>query len=375
MKVLFLEPFFGGSHRDFAKGFVEHSRHEVDLVTLPARFWKWRMRGAALEFFRQVPDVSKYDAVFATDMMDVSDFLALAGPDRPPLLLYFHENQLSYPLAPREKRDFHLGFTNIISARAADRVLFNSQFHLDDFYTAARRLIKQMPDFRPARILDEIRKKTDVVYPGCRFPASGDLAEPFETAEPVGKGDPPLIVWNHRWEYDKDPELFFRVLGRLKRKGIRFSLAVLGEKYDLYPDVFDRAGQDFSDEIRTFGYAESRREYQSWLARGSIVVSTAIQENFGISVVEAVRFGCFPLLPSRLSYPEIMPRDLHGEIFYQDEKKLTEKNLTEKLKNHLVSPEKFFRARRELSRHVQRFSWEILVNQYDNILENLIINP
>jgi hypothetical protein len=35
---LFLEPFFGGFHREFARGLVAHSRHQIDLLTLPARF-------------------------------------------------------------------------------------------------------------------------------------------------------------------------------------------------------------------------------------------------------------------------------------------------------------------------------------------------
>ena len=40
LKFLFLEPFFGGSHREFAKGLISHSRHRIDLMTLPARFWR-----------------------------------------------------------------------------------------------------------------------------------------------------------------------------------------------------------------------------------------------------------------------------------------------------------------------------------------------
>lgn len=48
LKFLYLEPFFGGPHREFTQGWVAHSRHCIDLLTLPARFWKWRMRGAAL---------------------------------------------------------------------------------------------------------------------------------------------------------------------------------------------------------------------------------------------------------------------------------------------------------------------------------------
>ena len=52
MKFLFLEPFFGGSHRYFSEGLSQHSRYRIDLVTLPARFWNWRMRGAALYFLK-----------------------------------------------------------------------------------------------------------------------------------------------------------------------------------------------------------------------------------------------------------------------------------------------------------------------------------
>ena len=37
LKILFLEPFFGGSHKDFALGFQAHSRHDIDLVSMPAR--------------------------------------------------------------------------------------------------------------------------------------------------------------------------------------------------------------------------------------------------------------------------------------------------------------------------------------------------
>ncbi len=366
MKVLFLEPFFGGSHQDFATGFAAHSRHDVTLVTLPASSWKWRMRGAALAFLQKIKDIASYDLVFATDMMNVTDFLALAGPSRPPLVLYFHENQLSYPLSFREKKrtpDVGLGFINITSALAADQVLFNSAFHLNAFAKEVRKLIKQMPGPRPSQMVNRVLEKTRVVYPGCRFPAEPVSAT--TRSSDSHPSDPPLIIWNHRWEYDKQPEVFFRVLGRLRDKGMPFSLAVMGERYDRYPAVFDRAKQTFGDQIKVFGYVPSRAAYHAWLARGSVVVSTAIQENFGISVVEAVRFGCFPLLPQKLSYPEIMPEKYHPDILYR-----SETQLFEKLAYHLLHPEAGQSVQKALCDHVQQFSWEILGPQYDNLLEN-----
>ncbi|WP_022664472.1 tRNA-queuosine alpha-mannosyltransferase domain-containing protein [Desulfospira joergensenii] len=356
MKILFLEPFFGGSHKDFALGFKESSVHEVDLLTLPPRFWKWRMRGAALALLDQIGNPGDYDLIFATDMLDLADFKALGGKNLPPVVLYFHENQLSYPLGPHEKRDFHLGFTNIISAHAADGLLFNSQFHLNDFMKAARQLVKQMPDFRPVRVLDKIEQKARILYPGCRFPAhiGGAASLPSE---------PPLIVWNHRWEYDKDPETFFAAIGKLKQAEIPFSLAVLGEQYEIVPKVFEQARQEFKDEILAWGYVDSRKEYESWLGKGRVVVSTAIQENFGISVMEAVRFGCFPLLPKRLSYPELIPEKFHGKVFYR-----SGDDFFKKLKELLLHPEGLAREGRELSDSAGRFSWEIMGREYDKAL-------
>ncbi|MCK5835863.1 MAG: glycosyltransferase, partial [Desulfobacula sp.] len=181
--------------------------------------------------------------------------------------------------------------------------------------------------------------------------------------------DLPLIIWNHRWDYDKNPEEFFRVLSAIKNKGIGFSLALLGEQYEIIPEVFKTARKEFTEEILVSGYLESHQEYKSWLARGSVVISTAIQENFGISVMEAVRHGCFPLLPDRLSYPEIMPEKFHDNVLYK-----SRSDLEEKLESILEDPDRFVSVRQQLSRYAGRFSWEILVKKYDTILEKCINN-
>jgi hypothetical protein len=204
MRFLFLESFYGGSHKEFADGLVAASGHRIDLVTLPARFWKWRMRGAALYFLRRVPELHAYDGLIVTDLMSLADLKALAGAPLPPALVYFHENQLTYPLAPGEAVDFQFGFTDITTALAADRVLFNSRFHFDAFFGEMPRFIKRMPEYRPLWVVESIRKKAGVLYPGIRIPAENRAAGPL----PVPDG-PPLIVWNHRWEFDKEePQLF-----------------------------------------------------------------------------------------------------------------------------------------------------------------------
>lgn len=361
MKILFLEPFYGGSHKDFALGFKAHSRHSISVITLPARFWKWRMRGAALYFLKKIKDITEYDAIFVTDMIDLTDFKAFLGNNIPPVVMYFHENQLSYPIASDQVRDFHLGFTNIISATAADQVVFNSQFQFNEFIREAEKLIKMMPDYRPGWMIDQIKNKTQIIYPGCRF-RKGELE--------IGRQDttPPLIVWNHRWEYDKNPEVFFNVLEKIKAKNINFSLAVLGERSEQYPEIFDRAEKQFKDQICVFGFVDSHEEYLSWLEKGSVAVSCAIQENFGISIVEAVRRGCLPLLPDRLSYPEIIPEQFHSQVIYR-----SENELKEKLEKLLLKSEEYMAVRKRLSMAMEKFSWENQVKQYDDILERVKI--
>lgn len=357
MKILFLEPFFGGSHKDFALGFQDHCPHEVVLETLPDRFWKWRMRGAGLYFSNRITDIEQYDLIFATDMLDLTDFIALAGEKlagekRPPVWFYFHENQLSYPLSPGEKRDFHLGFTNILSTVAADRVFFNSQYHLTTFLDAAYRLVNKMPDVKPAWVLKSIEQKTSVIYPGCRFdPGPLNLTEPED--------EPPLIIWNHRWEHDKNPDAFFQALTRLKKKKIPFSLAVLGENFEKAPAVFDLARQQFEQEIKVFGYVDSKSEYLSWLKKGAIIVSCANQENFGISVVEAVRFGCIPLLPERLSYPEILPSAYHSICLYDEDQ-----DLPNKLESMVKQYKNFSKFRSSLSSSMEPYAWANIIREY-----------
>ena len=153
LRVLALEPYYGGSHKAFLDGYRLHSRHGVELLTMPARKWKWRMRGAALTMHEALhAGRGAFDVVLAGDYLDLA---ALAGMSPPvlagvPRVAYFHENQLTYPVAGEDERDYQFGFTNITTCLAADRVLFNSRYHLDDFLAAAESLLRRMPDCVPA---------------------------------------------------------------------------------------------------------------------------------------------------------------------------------------------------------------------------------
>ena len=360
LKFLFLEPFFGGSHREFAKGLVAHSRHHIDLLTLPARFWKWRMRGAALYFIKKISALESYDGLLTTGLMSLADFKALSNGRCPPTLTYFHETQLTYPLAPGEHMDYQFGFTDMTSALAADRILFNSRTHRDAFFFHLPGFLNMMPEHRPMWLVEEIRTRSDFLYPGCRFPA-GEVPVDDSVGELA-----PLIIWNHRWEFDKCPDQFFDALDATLADGVEFRLALLGENFQAVPKAFERAREHYGRRIVQYGYVESRQEYIKWLQQGAIVISTARQENFGIAVVEAIRYGCLPLLPDRLAYPEIISPQFHSIVLYKDSDDLVQKLI------RLINDYNDFQAlRAQLSMHMGKFAWPNLINRYDKELEKL----
>ena len=362
-RFLFLEPFYGGSHREFADGWRENSRYELDLYTLPPRFWKWRMRGAALYFARRIRDPGAYCGLIVTDLMSLADLKALWGRNCPPTLLYVHENQLTYPLAPEEQLDLHYGFTNATSALCAERVIFNSDTHFRAFFEELPGFVKRMPEYRPHWMVEEIRRKSAVLHPGCRF-------SPDERIDLPEAGQAPLIIWNHRWEFDKNPDLFFSALQQVAGAEERFRLALLGENYQKVPKAFIAARRRFGQVIQQYGYLPSRGEYLSWLRRGGIVISTADQENFGISVVEAVRHGCFPLLPRKLSYPELVPEELHEDVLFGDLEELAGK-LSRLLEDLYMGSPCVLKKIERLALSMNRFSWANLIERYDDELERL----
>ncbi len=314
VRIAYVESFWGGSHRAVAEGWARRSRHEIRFHVLPARFWKWRMRGAAFALARALaPELDRLDLLWVTDLVDLAHLRALL-PLRVPAVLYFHENQASYPWRAGElpaERDLHYAITNLASALAADRVLFNSAFQRDAFFRDMHRLLRRMPDTRPLWALDRIRERAAVLHPGVELadiPPRGSRGE-----------GPRVVLWNHRWEHDKAPEVFFGVLDRLASRGVPFRVAVAGEAFGRKPPVFERARRALADRLVHWGFVPDRRGYVDLLTRCDVVVSTARQENFGLSVVEAVFAGAHPLVPDRLAYPEVLPAAWHGACLYADE--------------------------------------------------------
>lgn len=362
LRILALEPYYGGSHRAFLDGYRDHSRHSVELLTMPARKWKWRMRGAALTLGELLDQRrGEFDAVLVSDYLDLAALVGM-GPGLlhgVPRVAYFHENQLTYPVPSEEERDYQFGFTNITTCLAADRVLFNSHYHLDSFLEGVELLLDRMPDCVPEWAGQRIRRRSEVVPVGVDF----GTIDASRSVGPAAQG-PLTILWNHRWEYDKGAQTFFELMIELQQEGHEFRLVVMGQKFRTAPPIFDKAWERLMPRMKNFGYVESRAAYCKLLLESDVVVSTAMQEFFGISVVEAVYAGCAPLLPNDLSYPELLPRHWHETCLYG-----SRKDLKARLVGWLRHPDE---ARSlDLSADVRRFGWDRVAPLLDSVIERL----
>lgn len=363
--ILLFEPFFTGSHRQISRAFARHSRHRVRICSMPGRFWKWRMRGSALYFHHWLKEeglsLSDYDCIIAGSMLPLSELKGLSPHPFPPTILYFHENQIDYPLAPGEQRDFHYGFTEISSALAADRIFFNSHYHRSRFLSSLKPFLRRLPDCRPTWAVPKIESASGLLYPGI-FPDPPVIKTRRQS--PPG---PPIILWNHRWEHDKNPEGLLSIIQGTAAAGVPFQLAICGEQGSQIPRALQELKAAYGDCLIQFGRLENRGEYEHVMGISDIVLSTAYQENFGISVIEAVAMGCRPLLPDRLSYPELIPEAYHRRCIYRSEEECIQQLCT------LLSEPASIPIP-ELSTAMQLFSWEQQIAFWDRAVEETISN-
>ena len=369
MQILLVEPYDTGSHAAWMRGYQASSAHVVTILSLPGRYWKWRMPGGALPLARCfLASEAAPDLIVASDMLNLATFLALTR-DRTahvPVALYFHENQLTYPMGPRQRKEIHfqLALVNYFSAMAADAVFFNSRFHKDAFFRELPNVLKHYPDFTELETVDWLKDRSQVLALGLTL-ARFDVFRPRtedETTHYRREGRP-LIVWNHRWEHDKNPRPFLNALKALAREGYAFDVAITGENFRQEPVEFEAARQVLGDRVVQYGYMAEFADYARLLWEADLQVSTAYHDFFGISTSEAIYCGCSPLLPNRLNYPDLIPEALHSQYLYR------EGYVLEAMRDWLDDPRP---APPALRAHIGRFDWSNVAPHYDSVFEGVV---
>lgn len=305
MRILLLSAYDAASHRRWREGLIAHfPGHDWRVLTLPPRHFSWRIRGNSLTwaFTERAALEAGYDLIVATSMVDLSPLKGLVPALADvPSIVYFHENQFAYPRSERQFESVDPQVVTLYTALAADRLAFNSDYNRRTFLDGVERLLARFPDAVPAGIVHRLTGR------GVVLPVPLDEACFASPRAAPSTADPLHVIWNHRWEYDKGPDRLLAVAERLLRRGVAFELSVLGERFRHRPDAFAalRERLDRSPgRLRHWGYIESPEAYRAHLRTGDVILSTALHDFQGLSVLEAVAGGCVPLVPDRMVYPE-----------------------------------------------------------------------
>lgn len=300
MKILLLSAYHAQSHQSWCNSMMlMFPDYDWALLSLPARYFNWRVRGNALSWsIKQRKTLQQdYDLVLATSMVDCATLRGLVPSlSSVPWVVYFHENQFAYPV---ESQYDHVEpkMVSLYNALCAEKIIFNSDYNRETFMRGLGLFLKKMPDEVPENTLNLIEKKIEV------------LAVPINVSSRTAKKNNkvPVLLWNHRWEYDKGPLQLLNVLTVLKERGFKFKLNLLGQKFRNTPNELAEVQNNFTNEIINKGYIESLQQYYDVVKSSDFVLSTALHDFQGLSLLEAVALGCAPIVPNRLAYTDIFP--------------------------------------------------------------------
>lgn len=301
-RVLLLSAYDAGSHKRWREQLVvSQPAFDWHVLALPPRFFRWRIRGNALTWLQEPSLQESWDLLLVTSMVDLASIRGFHPHlARTPALLYMHENQFAYPDSGKQHSSAEPKMVNLYSAVAADLVVFNSEWNRDSFLDEAYGFLDKLPDGLPDGVIRQIRDKSSVI------------PVPIEDSLFRGRAVPhnvtcPHLLWNHRWEYDKSPDRLLLLLDRLMELGQDFRISVVGEQFRNQPRVFEEIQSRHGSRLVYWGYMESREAYDKLLHEADVVVSTALHDFQGLSMLEAMASGCLVLAPDRLAYPEYVP--------------------------------------------------------------------
>lgn len=314
LDVWILDPFHAGSHASWSRGLstsLEGEGHRVTMHSLPGRHWKWRMHGAAATWTSLMHSSPVPDVVVTTDMCDVAQLRGLMPRAwaKVKVVCMFHENQLTFPWSPDDPdasngRDNTYAYINISSCLAADEVWFNSFHHQHLFLEAVDPWMQRMPKPHLKQVREKIKSKSVVMPLGMDF---SHWTSPNDLCRDFSHVDTPLVLWNHRWSWDKGTDAWMKFTHEVLERDLAAQFVVLGAAFGRQPEGWESMRDRLGSRCVHWGFLENQQDYVQWLWKAHIVPIHPHQEYFGLSVLEAMRCRTIPWLPEAHAYTETMP--------------------------------------------------------------------
>ncbi len=310
MRALLLSAYAAQSHRYWQEGlqqiFIDWEWIQLEL---PPRHFSWRVRGNPLYWSIAERErlQADWDVVVATSMVDLATLRGLVPSlGSVPALLYFHENQFEYPVNHQQHSLLEAQMVSLYAALAATIIVFNSAYNRDTFLAGVSSLLARLPDRVPAGVVSLLAQKAQVLpVPLLPAPAGASSRKWFSS----GSSAPLRLLWSARFEHDKGGENLALLLAELERAGLHYEIAITGQQFRNTPAIFSDIQTRYAHRLVHFGYIQDVADYRALQGEADVVVSTALHEFQGLAVMEAVAAGCVPVVPDRLAYRELYPRE------------------------------------------------------------------
>jgi glycosyltransferase involved in cell wall biosynthesis len=167
----------------------------------------------------------------------------------------------------------------MIGCLASDRIIANSTY-------ASKMAMETFGHYLNLMTLAEIHKKTTVL----RF---GLVPKTLPETKPYPK---PIILYNHRFEGYKRPQITANIIKKLK------------QKHQLEVWITQTTGQPVDDFPfdKTVGHP-LRDQYLENIAYPCINTMNSQHETFCISILDSIMLGHIPVVPRALAFPELLP--------------------------------------------------------------------
>lgn len=189
---------------------------------------------------------------------------------------YIIHKSLPYPIDTLFARRWYQTAGSV----ACDRVIYNSEY--------ARQMAREsFGEILRDEQLAALEQKSSTLLFG--------LVQGDEPIAPVATTQPPVILYNHRFEAYKQYDATFDVIAALRE---RF-------KFEVWTT---QRGQPKVATVDRVVFEPYRANYLARCAVPAINTTNSIHETFCISILDSMMLGHIVVLPRRLTFPELVPQ-------------------------------------------------------------------
>jgi glycosyltransferase involved in cell wall biosynthesis len=189
------------------------------------------------------------------------------------------------PMAPWAQH-FEAGWITM-----CDKVFVGSQYHKDKIIATRASSASMIEDW-----------EEKIIVTGCPLTLAGEGAGNWVLTPVAGREK--IIIFPHRWDYEKRPGVFVDMMNELWERRQDFHVLITSSRRKQERPELGRARFPYVVQESI-----TKAMYYHWLSMSRVFVSTTIEENFGLCLCEASILGCHPVVPNAFSHPEILRND------------------------------------------------------------------